>query len=76
MRKKELHVNQRESSISRNIDLLLLLILLFYFSYLELEEKYPKIDGRFLDISLQGFCLDSKGKPHSIDKDLITSKYS
>ncbi|CAF0720642.1 unnamed protein product [Rotaria sordida] len=40
--------------------------------YFEQEKNYPKQDGRFLDLSIQGICIDDDDKNHHIDKDLIT----
>lgn len=45
-----------------------------FFSSFEQEAGYPKAEGRFLDLSIQGICTDDEGQQHMIEKDLITSK--
>ncbi|CAF5127978.1 unnamed protein product, partial [Rotaria magnacalcarata] len=42
--------------------------------YFEQDVNSPTQDGRFLDLSIRGMCLDAQGQQHIIDKDLMTSK--
>ncbi|CAF1239216.1 unnamed protein product [Rotaria magnacalcarata] len=41
--------------------------------YFEQDVNSPTQDGRFLDLSIRGMCLDAQGQQHIIDKDLMTN---